>query len=57
MAAIAMPAIYLKKNYTDKQENPHQAGCSLIGMSHLTEHPGLVLKCSSKMSQLVDVKP
>jgi hypothetical protein len=57
MAAIAMPAIYLKKNYTDKQENPHQAGCSLIGMSHLTEHPGLVLKCSSKISQLVDVKP
>lgn len=47
----------LKKNYTDKQENPQQTGCSLIGMSHLTEHPGLVLKCSSKISQLVDVKP
>lgn len=59
MAAIAMPATYLKKKKknTDKQENPQQTGYSLIGMSHLTEHRGLVLKCSSKISQLVDVKP
>lgn len=32
-------------------------GYSLIGMSHLTVHPGLVLKCSSRISQLVDAKP